>query len=387
MPDKASRQRRKTLRQAGTAGQIATIHAENASPALFLTRRVPIDGPSDLTERKADINPRSRIYRETIMKSLATFSTFVGKTFAVWVILFAVLGFFFPDVFKQIVPWIVTLLAIIMFGMGLTISVDDFREVVKRPVDVAIGVAAQFIVMPLLAVLLTMLIPMPPEVAAGVILVGCCPGGTSSNVMTYLSKGDVALSVACTSVTTLAAPIVTPFLVWLFASQFLPVDAMAMFISIVKVVLLPLALGFALQKLAPTVVRAAVPALPLVSVLGIVLIVAAVVGASKGAIVQSGLMIFAVVVLHNGLGYLLGFFAARACGLSLAKRKAIAIEVGMQNSGLGAALANAYFSPLAAVPSAIFSVWHNISGALLASYFARQVDADDKAARVATTKP
>ncbi|CAH0339399.1 bile acid:sodium symporter family protein [Rhizobium sp. CECT 9324] len=321
------------------------------------------------------------------MKSLATFSSFVGKTFAVWVILFAVLGFFFPDVFKQIVPWIVTLLAIIMFGMGLTISVDDFREVVKRPFDVAIGVAAQFIVMPLLAVLLTMLIPMPPEVAAGVILVGCCPGGTSSNVMTYLSKGDVALSVACTSVTTLAAPIVTPFLVWLFASQFLPVDAMAMFISIVKVVLLPLALGFALQKLAPTVVRAAVPALPLVSVLGIVLIVAAVVGASKGAIVQSGLMIFAVVVLHNGLGYLLGFFAARACGLSLAKRKAIAIEVGMQNSGLGAALANAYFSPLAAVPSAIFSVWHNISGALLASYFARQVDADDKAARVATTKP
>ena len=321
------------------------------------------------------------------MKSLASFSSFVGKTFAVWVILFAVLGFFFPERFKQIVPWIVTLLAIIMFGMGLTISLDDFREVVKRPFDVAIGVGSQFVIMPLLAVLLTMLIPMPPEVAAGVILVGCCPGGTSSNVMTYLSKGDVALSVACTSVTTLAAPIVTPFLVWLFASQFLPVDAMAMFISIVKVVLVPLALGFALQKLAPTVVRAAVPALPLVSVLGIVLIVAAVVGASKGAIVQSGLMIFAVVVLHNGLGFLLGFFAAKACGLSLARRKAIAIEVGMQNSGLGAALANTYFSPLAAVPSAIFSVWHNISGALLANYFARQVEAEDAPAVVVPTRP
>lgn len=312
------------------------------------------------------------------MKTLASFSTFVGKTFAGWVILFAVLGFFFPDVLKQIVPWIVTLLAIIMFGMGLTISVDDFREVVKRPFDVAIGVAAQFLIMPLLAVLLTMVIPMSPEVAAGVILVGCCPGGTSSNVMTYLSKGDVALSVACTSVTTLAAPIATPFLVWLFASQFLPVDAMAMFISIVKVVLVPLALGFAAQKLVPGLVAKAVPALPLVSVFGIVLIVAAVVGASKGAIVQSGLMIFAVVVLHNGLGYLLGFFAAKAFGLSLAKRKAIAIEVGMQNSGLGAALANAYFSPLAAVPSAIFSVWHNISGALLANYFAGRVDADGK---------
>jgi BASS family bile acid:Na+ symporter len=228
-----------------------------------------------------------------------------------------------------------------------------------------------------------MIIPMSPEVAAGVILVGCCPGGTSSNVMTYLSKGDVALSVACTSVTTLAAPIVTPFLVWLFASQFLPVDAMAMFISIVKVILLPLALGFLLQKLLPGMVKAAVPALPLVSVVGIVLIVAAVVGASKAAIASSGLMIFAVVVLHNGIGYLLGYLAARASGLSVAKRKAIAIEVGMQNSGLGAALANAHFSPVAAVPSAIFSVWHNISGALIANYFS-QVPNDEDAGRLET---
>lgn len=314
------------------------------------------------------------------MKAIASLSAFVGKTFALWVILFAVLGFILPDTFKQLTPYIVTLLGIIMFGMGLTLSLDDFKEVAKRPVDVGIGVASQFLIMPLIAVALTMIIPMSPEVAAGVILVGCCPGGTSSNVMTYLSKGDVALSVACTSVTTLAAPIVTPFLVWLFASQFLPVDAMAMFISIVKVILVPLALGFLLQKLLPGVVKAAVPALPLVSVAGIVLIVAAVVGASKGAIATSGLMIFAVVVLHNGIGYLLGYFAARATGLSVAKRKAIAIEVGMQNSGLGAALANAHFSPVAAVPSAIFSVWHNISGAFLANYFS-QVPNGEEATR------
>ena len=310
------------------------------------------------------------------MKMLAQVSGFVGKTFAAWVMLFALLGFMFPDTFKQVTPWIVTLLSIIMFGMGLTISAADFREVVKRPFEVTIGVVGQFLIMPLLAVLLTKLIPMPPEVAAGVILVGCCPGGTSSNVMTYLSKGDVALSVACTSVTTLAAPIITPFLVWMFASQYLPVDGWAMFMSIVKVVLVPLALGAALQKLLPVFVKAAVPALPLVSVAGIVLIVAAVVGASKASIVQSGLMIFAVVILHNGLGYLLGFFAAKAFGLTLAKRKAIAIEVGMQNSGLGAALATAYFSPLAAVPGAIFSVWHNISGALLANWFARRENDD-----------
>ena len=315
------------------------------------------------------------------MKALASLSAFVGKTFALWVIVFAVLGFLLPDVFKQVAPYIVTLLGIIMFGMGLTLSADDFKEVVKRPYEVGIGVIAQFLIMPLLAVVLTKIIPMSPEVAAGVILVGCCPGGTSSNVMTYLSKGDVALSVACTSVTTLAAPIVTPFLVWLFASQYLPVDGWAMFISIVKVVLVPLALGFALQKLVPSVVKSAVPVLPLVSVIGIVLIVAAVVGASKGAIAQSGLLVFAVVVLHNGLGYLLGFFAAKACGLSLAKRKAIAIEVGMQNSGLGAALATAYFSPVAAVPSAIFSVWHNISGALLANFFSGRVDENEDEGR------
>jgi BASS family bile acid:Na+ symporter len=308
------------------------------------------------------------------LKAIASFSTFVGRTFALWVILFAILGFFLPDTFKQVAPYIVLLLGIIMFGMGLTISVDDFKEVVKRPFEVAIGVLAHFIIMPLLAVILTKLIPMPPEVAAGVILVGCCPGGTSSNVMTYLGKGDVALSVACTSVTTLAAPIVTPFLVWLLASQYLPVDPVSMFTSILEVVLFPLALGFVLQKLVPGLVRAAIPVLPLVSVVGIVLIVAAVVGASKGAIAQSGLMIFAVVVLHNGLGYLLGYFAAKAFGLSLTKRKALAIEVGMQNSGLGAALANAYFSPIAAVPSAIFSVWHNISGALIANYFAGRTD-------------
>lgn len=306
-----------------------------------------------------------------MVKSLASLSRFVGNTFAAWVVLFAVLGFLLPDLFRQLTPWIVTLLGIIMFGMGLTISGRDFAEVLRRPVNVGVGVASQFLIMPLLAVALTMIIPMPPEVAAGVILVGCCPGGTSSNVMTYLAKGDVALSVACTSVTTLMAPIVTPFLMLMLASEYLPVDAWAMFQSIVKVVLFPLALGFAAQKLLPAFVRAAVPALPLVSVTGIVLIVAAVVGASKGAIVQSGLMIFAVVVLHNMLGYLIGFIAARLAGLDLAARKAIAIEVGMQNSGLAAALATAYFSPLTAVPAAIFSVWHNISGAVVANILSR----------------
>ncbi|WP_274628523.1 bile acid:sodium symporter family protein [Arvimicrobium flavum] len=320
------------------------------------------------------------------MQALASFSAFVGRSFAIWVIVFAVLAFLLPSTFSVFAPWIVTLLGIIMFGMGLTISAKDFAEVGRRPFDVFIGVAGQFLIMPLLAVLLTRVIPMSPEVAAGVILVGCCPGGTASNVMTYLGKGDVALSVACTSVTTLLAPIVTPFLVWMFASQYLPVDAMSMFMSIVKVILVPLALGFAIQKIAPAAVKAAVPALPLVSVVGIVLIVAAVVAVNQVKIAESGLLIFVVVVLHNGLGLLLGYFAARAAGLSLAKRKAISIEVGMQNSGLGAALAAAHFSPLAAVPSAVFSVWHNISGALVANWFSRMEEPGVKGSETATQK-
>lgn len=308
------------------------------------------------------------------MSTIFKISGFVGRTFAAWTLLFALMGFFFPPLFKVFAPWITTLLGIIMFGMGLTISPSDFKDVVKRPLDVAVGVAAQFLIMPCLAVLLTKIIPMTPEVAAGVILVGCCPGGTSSNVMTYLGKGDVALSVACTSVTTLMAPIVTPFLVWMLASAYLPVDAGAMFKSIFMVVLIPLAAGAIAQKLFPKFVKTSTPILPLISVTGIVLIVSAVVAVSHDKIATSGLMIFIVVVLHNGLGYLLGFFAARARGMTIAQCKAISIEVGMQNSGLGAALANAHFSPMAAVPSAIFSVWHNISGALLANWFAKMDD-------------
>ncbi len=268
------------------------------------------------------------------MKAIAAFSDFVGRTFAVWVIIFAVLGFVLPSTFSVFAPWIVVLLGIIMFGMGLTISGKDFAEVARRPFDVAIGVLAQFIIMPLLAVLLTRIIPMSPEVAAGVILVGCCPGGTASNVMTYLSKGDVALSVACTSVTTLLAPLVTPFLVWFFASQYLPVDAMSMFISIVKVILVPLALGFVLQKLVPGLVKAAIPMLPLVSVIGIVLIVAAVVAVNKAAIAHSGLLIFAVVFLHNGFGLLLGYFAARFRGCRLPSARRSASRSACRTAGL-----------------------------------------------------
>ena len=308
------------------------------------------------------------------MAGFQKISQFIQKTFALWVLLAAVAAFVWPAGFKWIGPWITWLLGIVMFGMGITLSTDDFREVARHPKAVIIGVVAQFVVMPGLAYLLSKGLNLPPEIAIGVILVGCCPGGTASNVMTYLARGNTALSVACTTASTLLAPLLTPAIFYLLAREWIDIDAGSMFISVLKVVLFPIALGLVAQMLLGARVKAVAEFTPLISVFAIVAIVAAVVAASQSRIAETGLLIFAVVMLHNGLGYLLGYWAARLMGLSHADNKAIAIEVGMQNSGLGAALAAVHFkaSPVAAVPSAIFSFWHNISGPLLATYWARK---------------
>lgn len=306
------------------------------------------------------------------MAAFLCFTQFIQKTFALWVIVFAALALWQPEFFvwlKAYIPWI---LGIIMLGMGMTMTVDDFKGVLQSPKAVLIGVVAQFVVMPGLAYVLCKLFNLPPEIAVGVILVGCCPGGTASNVITYMAKGNVALSVACTSVSTLLAPVLTPAIFYLLASQWLKIDAASMFISISQVVLLPIVLGLILRTWLKRQVESYIQVMPLVSVIAIVAIVAAIIGGSKAAILQSGLLILAVVILHNGLGYLLGFTAARFFKLPYADSKAIAIEVGMQNSGLGVALAAVHFaaSPITAVPSAIFSLWHNISGPALATYWA-----------------
>lgn len=308
------------------------------------------------------------------MRALTALSRFVSASFPFWVLLFAILAFFRPAWFLPLTVAIAPLLGLVMFGMGLTLKGEDFREVARHPIRVLIGVLAQFVIMPGLAWLLCRLLQLPAEIAVGVILVGCCPGGTASNVMTWLSRGDVALSVAITSVTTLLAPLVTPALVWLLASAWLPVSFAAMFLSILQVVLVPIALGLLAQRLLGERTRQVAEVLPLVSVFSIVVIIAAVVAANQARIAESGLLIMAVVMLHNGFGLLLGYLTGKLTGMPLAQRKALAIEVGMQNSGLGAALANAHFSPLAAVPSALFSVWHNLSGSLLAALFRRMED-------------
>ncbi|NNP73722.1 sodium transporter [Acinetobacter defluvii] len=306
------------------------------------------------------------------MTAFLRFTQFIQKTFALWVVLFAGIAMLLPDAFVWLKAYITWMLGIIMFGMGMTMTVNDFKGVLQSPKAVGIGVLAQFIVMPSLAYILCKLFQLPAEIAVGVILVGCCPGGTASNVITYMAKGNTALSVACTSVSTLLAPILTPAIFYLLASQWLKIDAASMFMSILQVVLVPIILGLMTRSVLKQKVEQYIQVMPLISVVAIVAIVAAIIAGSKAAILQSGALILAVVILHNALGYLFGFWVSRLFQLPYADSKAVAIEVGMQNSGLGVALAALHFaaSPVTAVPSAIFSLWHNISGPALATYWA-----------------
>lgn len=311
------------------------------------------------------------------MQTLLKISQFVGKTFALWVLLFAFLAFQFPEYFTQFRHYIPYLLGIVMFGMGITLTFNDFGEVFKRPKSVIIGVVAQFVVMPAIAFCLAKGFNLPADLAIGVILVGACPGGTSSNVMTYLARGNTALSVACTTISTLLAPILTPAIFYVLASQWIDINASAMFISVLQMVLFPIFLGLIVRALFKKRINELSQTMPLVSVISIVLILSAVVAVSKDKIVESGLLIFGVVVLHNCLGYLIGFLAAKALRLNNFDSKAVSIEVGMQNSGLGAALAAAHFNPIAAVPSAIFSFWHNVSGPIVANIFSNMKNGDE----------
>jgi len=267
------------------------------------------------------------------------------------------------------------LLGVIMFGMGLTLSPKDFKIVLSRPKDILVGCLAQFTVMPLLAWLLTLAFSLPKELALGVILVGCCPGGTASNVITYLAKGDLALSVGMTACSTLLAPFVTPLLVWLMAGTMVDVDTFGMLLSIVYVVIAPIVVGLLCQRFMPKVTKALTPYLPAFSSLAIAFTVGIVVSHNADRLLVGGLTVILVVMLHNLLGLSLGFLIGRLLRLQEPKCVALSIEVGMQNSGLASSLAVTHFAtfPLATIPGAVFSVWHNISGALAAKIFQREL--------------
>lgn len=306
---------------------------------------------------------------EDVMILLQKISQFATATFLFWMIVAAVLGFVFPSQLATLGPIVPYLLGIVMLGMGMTIEPKDFKVIFQAPKAVIVGVILQYTIMPTLAFIIAKLFNLSADVAIGVILVGCCPGGTSSNVMSYLAKANVALSVAITTVSTLLAPFVTPALIYLFAKEWLNISFLSMFWSVVQVVLIPIIIGFVIQMVAKRFAQQVATTLPLISVIAISLILATVVGGSKTQILATGLLIFAVVVLHNVLGYATGYALAHLLKLDRPDKKAVSIEVGMQNSGLAVSLATVHFNPLAAVPGAVFSFVHNITGPILAKYW------------------
>ena len=301
-------------------------------------------------------------------------SDFIGKYMAVIVLAVAALALFVPGTCLWIeTGWINYLLMIVMFGMGLTMRAKDFAILFTKPKDMLIGCLAQFLIMPALAFGLGKLFGLSDALLVGVILVGTCPGGTSSNVITFLSKGDTAMSVGMTSINTLLAPVLTPALTYLYLRTTVNVDVKAMFLSIIQVVLIPIGLGILINHFLGKYTERVKDALPAVSVTAICLIVAAVVSHNSEKILSTGAIIFVIVILHNLLGYLCGFLIGVIFRMDMPRKKAISIEIGMQNSGLATTLAASAFPQLAmaTVPGAIFSVWHNISGAILAAIFRR----------------
>jgi BASS family bile acid:Na+ symporter len=292
-----------------------------------------------------------------------------SQYFPFWVLLAALIGLKSPNTFLWVLPHIPLLLGVIMLGMGMTLQVEDLREVLRRPKQVFIGTIAQYTIMPLFAYGLAVLFQLPPDLAVGVILVGSCPGGTASNVITFLARGDVALSVAMTSVSTLISPIMTPLLTLWFAGQWIEIPTGNLLLSILKIVWVPVILGILLRRFFESQVEQVIPVMPLISVSAIVVIVGAVVGVNAEKLVNAAAIVFLVIIIHNLLGLILGYRLGKFCQMPEKQCRTIAIEVGMQNSGLAVSLALSYFQPLAAIPGAIFSVWHNISGPLLATYW------------------
>lgn len=297
---------------------------------------------------------------------------FIARWMGLLVVIVAAVSLLIPASFSWIDTWSINpLLGVIMFGMGLTLSPHDFHIVLSRPKDILIGCLAQFTVMPLLAWGLAWVFALPKELALGVMLVGCCPGGTASNVITYLAKGDLALSVGMTAASTLLAPILTPLLVWLLAGTMVDVDTLGMLQSIVYVVIAPIIVGLLCQRFLPKLTKSVVPYLPAFSSIVIAYVVGIVVSHNADRLLVGGLIVILVVMMHNLLGLSTGFLIGKLLHIAKPKCVALSIEVGMQNSGLASSLAVLHFAayPLAAVPGAIFSVWHNISGALAAKFY------------------
>lgn len=297
--------------------------------------------------------------------------------FPLWAILLSGAAFFFSEPFSSLAPLIIPLLAGVMFTMGLTLKTTDFKRIFQDPRPILVGVLLQFILMPLLAVVLAKMFGLSTQLTAGLVLVGCCAGGTASNVISYLARADLALSISMTICSTLVSVVATPLLTGFYLSTTINVDTVGMLVSIIQIVLIPVLAGATLSHLFPELIRPLTPVLPALSILIILSIIAIVVALNSGSLLEVGATALVAVVLHNLGGFCGGFYLSRLLGFDTRQSHTIAIEVGMQNSGLGVALALEFFSTTAALPGALFSVWHNISGSLLASQWSRKRESLD----------
>lgn len=298
----------------------------------------------------------------------------INRYFPLLAIIVSVLAWTDPAPLLGLKDAIIPLLTIIMFCMGLTLRWADFERVWRKPQPIALGVLLQFTLMPLIAWLLVQTMGLPPEIAIGMIIVGACSGGTASNVMTYLAGGDVALSVSMTLMSTLWGIILTPWLVAFYSSAQIAVDTHGMLFSIAQIVLLPVVAGLLCNRFLPQVGQSVNSLLPDISSALILVIIATVVALNADEISTLGALTVVAVILHNVLGLGLAYAIARWNGHTEVQARTIAIEVGMQNSGLAVALALKFYGPVAALPGALFSVWHNISGSLLASWWKWQTE-------------
>ncbi|WP_369310538.1 bile acid:sodium symporter family protein [Providencia rettgeri] len=293
----------------------------------------------------------------------------VTRLFPLWALLLSIAAYYTPNSFTGISPFISYLLMLIMFTMGVTLRISDFKRVVTRPAPVIICTFIHYLIMPLAAWLLAKAFNMPADLAVGMILVGSVASGTASNVMIYLARGDVALSVTISSVSTLVGVFATPLLTLLYADTSISVNVMGMLLSILQIVIIPIIAGLIIHHLFSKIVKKIEPFLPFLSMICILAIISAVVAGSQSHIASVGFMVAIAVVLHNGIGLIGGYWGGRLFGFDESTCRTLAIEVGMQNSGLAATLGAQYFGAMAALPGALFSVWHNLSGSLLAGYW------------------
>ena len=340
------------------------------------------------------------------MKALQKVSKFLSDYTSIVVIAIAVVTFLVPNLMAWVNQMLFVdpvsnkftcqsiIIGIIMFSMGLTLTTQDFKILAQRPFDICVGAIAQYLIMPFLAFGISKALNLPDGIALGLILVGCCPGGVSSNIMSYLCGGDVAFSVGMTTVSTLLSPFMTPLLVSFLARvTHVSIKALPMFVSIIETVIFPVAVGFLLNYLLgkKKAFAEAQKVMPGIAVLGLAFVVGGVVSSQGSKFFTSGVVIFAAVLLHNGLGYLLGYGAGKLVGMNTAKKRTISIEVGMQNAGLATNLATttAQFAstPESAIICAVSCTWHSISGTLLAGAFAlKDKMAAKKAEEAAETK-